>query len=73
MKKALKIISTISILIFLVSLISSKFMDPNTLNTTDTRSLFVVIYLFTSLSYYKIENNEKSTIIKDLKARLGEE
>jgi hypothetical protein len=72
MKKALKIIFTVSILIFLVLWILSKFMDKSEFNTMEIRNILVLIYLVSSLKYYKMEVDDKNTEIENLKAKLKE-
>jgi hypothetical protein len=72
MKKALKIIFTVSILIFLVLWILSKFMDESEFNTMEIRNILVLIYLVSSLKYYKMEVDDKNTEIENLKEKLKE-
>ena len=67
MKKALKIISTISIVLFGILWISSKFEFLTEYNSIDLRNILVLIYLFTSLKYFKMEVNDKNAEIKELK------
>ncbi len=70
MKKALKIISTGSIVLFGVLWISSKFEFLNEFNSIDIRNILVLIYLFTSLKYFQMEVKDKNTEIQDLKLKL---
>ena len=70
MKKILKIISTISIVLFGVLWISSKFDFLNEFNSIDIRHILVLIYLFTSLKYFKMEVKDKNAEIQDLKLKL---
>ena len=70
MKKALKSIYTVSILIFLVLWILSKFMDSTAFNTMEIRNIFVVIYLISSLIYYKMDVKDKIAEIQELKLKL---
>ena len=70
MKKALKSIYTVSILIFLVLWILSKFMDSTAFNTMEIRNIFVVIYLISSLIYYKMDVKDKIAEIQELKIKL---
>ena len=70
MKKALKIISTVSIVLFGVLWISSKFDFLNEFNSIDIRNILVLIYLFTSLKYFQMEVKDKNTEIQDLKLKL---
>lgn len=70
MKKALKSIYTVSILIFLVLWILSIFMDSTAFNTMEIRNIFVVIYLISSLIYYKMDVKDKIAEIQELKLKL---
>jgi hypothetical protein len=70
MKKALKIISTVSIVLFGVLWISSKFDFLNEFNSIDIRNILVLIYLFTSLKYFQMEVKDKNTEIQNLKLKL---
>ncbi len=69
MKKTLKIISTISILLFGILWLSSKFIS-NELNTNDIQNILVVISLFTSLKYYQLLVKEKDEIIDHLRVEM---
>ena len=70
MKKTLKIISTVSIVLFSVLWISSKFNFWNEFNSIDNRNILVLIYLFTSLKYFQMEVKDKNAEIQDLKLKL---
>jgi len=70
MKKGLKLISTISILLFAILWILSKFNILEEYNSMDFRHLLVLIYLFTSLKYFQMELKEKNAEIQDLKSKL---
>lgn len=70
MKKTLKIISTISIVLFGGLWISSKFDFLNEFNSIDVRNILVLIYLFTSLKYFQMEVKDKKAEIQDLKLKL---
>jgi hypothetical protein len=70
MKKTLKIISTVSIVLFGVLWISSKFDFLNEFNSIDIRNILVLIYLFTSLKYFQMEVKDKNAEIQDLKLKL---
>ena len=70
MKKTLKIISTVSIIIFGILWISSKFNFLNEFNSIDFRNVLVLIYLFTSLKYFQMEVKDKNTEIQELKLKL---
>ena len=70
MKKTLKIISTVSIVLFGVLWISSKFNFWNEFNSIDNRNILVLIYLFTSLKYFQMEVKDKNAEIQVLKLKL---
>lgn len=70
MKKTLKIIYTISIVLFGGLWISSKFDFLNEFNSIDVRNILVLIYLFTSLKYFQMEVKDKNAEIQDLKLKL---
>jgi hypothetical protein len=70
MKKTLKIVSTVSIVLFGVLWISSKFNFLNEFNSVDIRNILVLIYLFTSLKYFQMEVKEKNAEIQELKLNL---
>ena len=70
MKKTLKIISTVSTVLFGVLWISSKFDFLNEFNSIDIRNILVLIYLFTSLKYFQMEVKDKNAEIQDLKLKL---
>lgn len=72
MKKTLKIILTISALIFLVLWVLSKFIDESKFNSIEIRNILVLIYLVSSLKYYRMEVDDKNTEIENLKAKLKE-
>jgi hypothetical protein len=70
MKKTLKIISTAAIVLFSVLWISSKFNLLNELNSIEIRNIVVLIYLFTSLQYFRMEVKDKNAEIQELKLQL---
>ena len=70
MKKTLKIISTVSILLFGILWISSKFDFLTKYNSIDFRNILVLIYLFTSLKYFQMEVKDKNSEIQELKLKL---
>jgi hypothetical protein len=73
MKKTLKIISIVSILLFGILWILSKFIDSTEFNTIwEYRDVLILIYLFTGLKYYQMEVKDKNAIIKELKTKLRE-
>jgi hypothetical protein len=73
MKKILKIIATVSIVLFVILIISSKFNFLNEFNSVDIRNILVLIYLFTSLKYFQMEVKEKNAEIQELKLKLKNE
>ena len=70
MKKTLKIISTVSIILFGILWISSKFDFLTEYNSIDFRNILVLIYLFTSLKYFQMEVKDKNAKIQELKLKL---
>jgi hypothetical protein len=73
MKKTLKIISIVSIILFGILWILSKFIDSTEFNTIwEFRDVLILIYLFTGLKYYQMEVKDKNAIIKELKTKLRE-
>ncbi|TWO30413.1 hypothetical protein E1J38_014760 [Seonamhaeicola sediminis] len=70
MKKTLKIISTVSIVLFGILWISSKFDFFTEYNSIDFRNILVLIYLFTSLKYFQMEVKDKNAEIQELKLKL---
>ena len=72
MKKLLKIIFTTSILIFLILWILMTFVGESKFNTMEIRSILVIIYLISSLIYYKMDIKDKNAEIQQLKQKLEE-
>lgn len=72
MKKSLKIISIISIFIFAILWLLSKFVDFESFNISETANIFVIIYLLSSLKFYQLDSRDKDAKIKELKEKLGE-
>jgi len=70
MKTTLKIISTVSIVLFGILWISSKFDFLTEYNSIDFRNILVLIYLFTSLKYFQMEVKDKNAEIQELKLEL---
>jgi len=70
MKKTLKIISTVSILLFGILWISSKFNFLTEFNSIDIKNVLVLIYLFASLKYFQMELKDKNDEILELKSKL---
>ena len=66
----MKIISEISIILFAVSLIVSKFNESIEWNSNGLRNVLVIIYLITSLYYSKMEIKDKNREIQELKLKL---
>jgi hypothetical protein len=73
MKRILKIVATVSIVLFMILFISSKFNFLNEFNSVDIRNILVLIYLFTSLKYFQMEVKEKNAEIQELKLNLENE
>ena len=73
MKRILKIAATVSIVLFGILFISSKFNFLNEFNSVDIRNILVLIYLFTSLKYFQMEVKEKNAEIQELKLNLENE
>jgi hypothetical protein len=73
MKKTLKIISMVSLTLFGILWILSKFIDSTEFNTIwDFRDVLILIYLFAGLKYYQMEVKDKNAVIRKLKIKLGE-
>lgn len=72
MKKAYKIISTVAIVLFGISFLLNRLEILTAYNSMDLQSIFVIIYLFTSLKYYTLEVNDKDAEIAHLKRKLKE-
>ena len=72
MKKVLKIVFTTSILIFLILWILMVFVGESKFNTKEIRSILVIIYLISSLIYYKMDVKDKNEEIQQLKQKLKE-
>jgi len=70
MKKALKIISTVSIILFGILWISGKFDFFTEYNSIDFRNILVLVYLFTSLKYFQMEVKDKNAEIQELKLKI---
>ncbi|MFV0233463.1 hypothetical protein OBK30_10460 [Empedobacter falsenii] len=70
MKKALKIISTVSIVLFGILWILSKFEFLTEYNSIDFRNILVLIYLFTSLKHFQMEVKDKNAEIQELKLKI---
>lgn len=69
-KTICKNISEITILIFGVIYISSFFVDLGYWNSSKLRNIFIVIYLISSLYYYKAELKDRKIEIDKLKSKL---
>ena len=70
MKRIVKTTSIISIYLFLILLIGSRTTEFEILNNADLRNVSIIIYLITSIYYYRIDSNEKNAKIRNLKAQL---
>jgi hypothetical protein len=73
MKKMLKIISTVSIVLFFILLISKNFDFMKEFNTMNISNILVLIYLVSSLRYFQMEVKDKDSEIQDLKLKLEKE
>ncbi|UJH92318.1 hypothetical protein LZ575_07245 [Antarcticibacterium sp. 1MA-6-2] len=71
MKQTFKIVSTFAIISFGILWIIRKFTEPTVYNTSDIRTILVLIYLFTSLRYYQMEIKHRNSQIDDLEAKLA--
>ncbi|OBQ54590.1 hypothetical protein JJL45_14305 [Tamlana sp. s12] len=72
MKKALKITSTVSILLFGILWLASKFDFLTAYQSPEIRNLLVLVYLITSLKYFQMSVKDKDAEIKELKLKLEE-
>ena len=72
MKKIFKIIFTTSILIFLILWILMTFVGVSKFITMEIRSILVIIYLISSLIYYKMDVKDKNAEIQQLKQKIKE-
>lgn len=70
MKKGLKIISDLSIIAFGLLIVSSKFIDLGYFNSPDFTNILIIIYLISSLYYYKMELKDKDSKIQELENSL---
>ena len=70
-KYILKLISEISIVLFFCLYIIEKFFVFTITNNIELKNIFVIIFLFTSYRYYKLELNDKNAEIKKLKSKLS--
>ncbi|SHE99094.1 hypothetical protein SAMN05444278_11151 [Psychroflexus salarius] len=70
MKKIFKITSTVSIVLFGILWLSSQFNFLTDYISTDVRNVLVLIYLLTSLKYFKLELKDKNAEIQHLKLKL---
>jgi hypothetical protein len=69
-KLILKSISYISIIAFAILYLLDTFFDIQFSDNSGLRQAFVVVYLITSLYYYKMELKDKNERIKELEQRL---
>jgi hypothetical protein len=69
-KLILKSISYISIIAFAILYLLDTFFDIQFSDNSGLRQAFVVVYLITSLYYYKMELKDKNVRIKELEHRL---
>jgi hypothetical protein len=69
-KLILKSISYISLITFTILYLLYTFFDVQFSDNSSLRQAFVVVYLITSLNYYKMELKDKNERIKELEQRL---
>lgn len=70
MKKTLKIIADISIILFGLFFIASKFSDVEIFDNEDVRHSLVIIYLISNLLYSRMELKDKNQKIKELEYKI---
>ena len=73
MKKALKMLSLASILIFGFLWVSSKFSEETNWNNGSIRGVLVLIYFVSSNKHYQLEIKDKDEEIAALKKRTKED
>ncbi|WP_439129334.1 hypothetical protein [Polaribacter sp.] len=71
MKKVYRIISTMAIILFVISFVLNRLAIFTDYNSMDLQSIFVIIYLFTSLKYYTLEVKDKDAEIQHLKRKIN--
>jgi hypothetical protein len=70
-KLILKCISYISLIAFGILYLLDTFFDVQFSDNSSIRQAFVVVYLITSLYYYKMDFKDKNERIKELEHRLN--
>lgn len=70
MKKALKLISFISLMAFGIFWVLDNFNIAEGIIPTEYTYLFIIIYLITSLRYHQLELKDKNSEIQSLKQKL---
>lgn len=70
-KLILKCISYISLIAFGILYLLDTFFDVQFSDNSSIRQAFVVVYLITSLYYYKMDLKDKNERIKELEHRLN--
>jgi len=70
MKKGLKIIADISIILFGLFFIASKFSDVEIFENEDIRHSLVIIYLISTLFYLRMELKDKNLKVKELEYKI---
>ena len=70
MKKGLKIIADISIILFGLFFIASKFSDVEIFENEDIRHSLVIIYLISNLFYLRMELKDKILKVKELEYKI---
>ena len=71
MKKFLKYTSLISIILTGILYILYRFFDIEPFGNSDIRGLVIIIYLASTLYYYKLELKDKNAEIQKLKYQLS--
>ena len=73
MKNTLKIISVVSLVLFGILWVLSKFINSTQfIAIWEFRDVLILIYLFMGLKYYQMEVKDKNAEIKSLKIKLRE-
>lgn len=71
-KTALKYISNISLILTAILYIAYKLFDFNQFENYEIREIIIIIYLITTLYYFKLEVKDKNEEIAALKLKLKE-
>ncbi len=60
-----------AIILFVISFVLNRLAIFTDYNSMDLQSIFVIIYLFTSLKYYTLEVKDKDAEIQHLKRKIN--